>query len=743
MTGVAQSVAGLTVGLGFALLGPVRLGGMALLCAAQAFLVAVGALAQGEFWVAAVEVVEAGVIGWFGGMLPLPLEAWAATRTRGGGTRRGRTNPFTHHWSVRRPKLPPAGRLDYLRLAAGTALAILAAAIPETGLPLAVVLLGLLLLASHVLPWQQTLGIAAMQNGLVLAALATGLANGRLALVVVPWLPAMAVAALWLGDDRGRIGCLLAPRLAAWIDTALCSLALLLACALPWQIGAHGTYWRLDAPAVHVIVLLAALATAASWARRNSTPRGSNRRRARAIGGAPGVASVRGSPGTAAVAGGRSGDPAWRSRLATLVTTIWRDRGAHGPEDASVPDSHDPSRIERSHDAAAAPGKRDSTTLLGSHNAAPRDSRARTVWRNVTATIQDGRAATVRHATTVWGGCCITTVWGSRLAILTGCVVAILVTAPLLSWLGIALATAGAMADALPARVDAWRRLGLGCTGLGLALFGVVALHAAAPPLPVTGCAMLGYGTLAILAPELTVAAVALILHMRGPATEGLLLVLGLAALLIAAVGLAFLPAAVPGPAVRGRSPRGPSPRGPSPPGSSPPGSYQFVPSPLGWSPIELFARGPSTRGPQPGMWPLVALAHAGVAVFAFGLGTDAGNLAGLLQLSLLTLTECALLLARRDGVDRIFAIAGLAGVPPFGLFPSLALVLSATAASLPWLLVPLGAGLASVAWALLLHLPAERRLLPSAAWVPLALLLIVGFAMPDPLLAWFRLAAR
>ena len=81
--------------------------------------------------------------------------------------------------------------------------------------------------------------------------------------------------------------------------------------------------------------------------------------------------------------------------------------------------------------------------------------------------------------------------------------------------------------------------------------------------------------------------------------------------------------------------------------------------------------------------------------------------------------------------------------MPPFGLFPSLALIMLATAQRFPWLLLPLGAGLAAVAWRLLLQLPAERRLLASPAWLPLALLLIAGFAMPDPMLAWFRLAAR
>jgi hydrogenase-4 component F len=444
-------------------------------------------------------------------------------------------------------------------------LATLAATVPGgIGLALAVILLGLLLVASRPLPAHQALGIAAMQNGLVLAAVTAGLSNWRLALLATPLLPAAAFGALWLGGDRARTLLLSAPRLVARIDAALCGLALLLACTLPWQLGAHGPFWRLDARAAHVILLLAALAAAASWAHRDTTP-----------------------------------------------------------------------------------------------------------------------------------------IWGSRLAILAGTVLAVLSTAPLLSWLGMALATVGAAATALPVRAEAWRRLRLGCIGLGLALFGTVALHAIPPPLfgtvalhaiaplPATACVMLGYGALAVLAPELTVAAVALILRMRGPTTDILLLALGLTALLVAALSLAT-------------------------------------------------ARGSHRRTLR-----LVGLAQGGVAVFAFGLDTGGGSLAGLLQLSLLAVTQCALLLAPRGGLDRLAALAGLAGLPPFGLFPSLALILAATAARLPWLLLPLGAGLAAVAWAVLLQLPADRHLRLSPAWVPLALLLIAGFAMPDPLLTWFRLAAR
>jgi hypothetical protein len=438
-----------------------------------------------------------------------------------------------------------------LVLAVGAVLAALAATIPGTGLPLAVILLGLLLVASRALPSHRVLGIAATQNGMVLAALAAGLSNWRLAVVVVPLLPALAFGALSLGGDRARAALLYARRPGAWIDIGLCGFALLFACVLPWQAGVHGPWWRLDALAALVVLLLAALAAAGSWARRHATP-----------------------------------------------------------------------------------------------------------------------------------------IWGGQLATLAGTVLAIVSSDPLLTWLGMILATLGAVGGALPGRLEAWRGVCLGCTGLVLALFGIITLQAGVAPLPASACVMLGYGTLAVLAPELTLAAAALILRMRGAPTDDLLLALGLAGLLAGGLGLALRP--------------------------------------------------PPRRIRQ-----LAGLAQGGLAVFACGLGTDGGNLAGVLQLSFLALTQCALLLARDDGVDRLAALAGLAGMPPFGLFPSLALVLAATAASLPWLLLPVGAGLAAVAWPVLLQLPAQRRLLASAAWLPLALLLIAGFAMPDPMLAWFRAAAQ
>ena len=569
---LAQGAAGVALALGFALLAAQRFRGAVTVCAAQALAVAVAALGQGETMIALVELAQAGVLVGYGRVVQEPAA----------GAHRGAAHQDAPHGAgaARHDGLPslgvahldappsqrrqlPGGRGDTsiaqgaILVAAGAILAALAATVPGTGLAFAVVLLGLLVLAAKPRPNHQALGVIAAQSGIVLAAIVAGVSGWSRGLAVLPLLPALSFAGLWLGASRARTARLSAPAVADGIDTVVCSLALILASSLPWQLGVHGSAWRLDARAAHVILLLCALAAAASW--------------------------------------GRYGVRSARARI-----------------------------------------------------------------------------------------------WGSRLAILMGTVLAVLSDAPVQAWLGMAVAAGGTIAAALPARAEAWRRLRLGCTGLAMALFGAVALSAMPPPhVPVAtvAAAALGYSALALLAPELTVAAIALILRL--PAPPFLLLTLGLAALLVATLGLT-------------------TPEG---------GGRRLL--------------------------PLVGLAQGGVAVFAFGLGSRSGAFAGLLQLTFLALTQCALLLARPDGLDRLVALAGLAGVPPFGLFSSLALLLAATAAGAPLLLLPLGVGLAAVASAVLAHLPAERRFCVSPAWLPLALLLLCGFAMPAPWVDWFRLAAR
>jgi hydrogenase-4 component F len=135
-------------------------------------------------------------------------------------------------------------------------------------------------------------------------------------------------------------------------------------------------------------------------------------------------------------------------------------------------------------------------------------------------------------------------------------------------------------------------------------------------------------------------------------------------------------------------------------------------------------------------------LGQAGIALFAFGLGTPAGVFAGLLQLTLLTLTRAALS-GERPG---LVGIAALAGLPPFGLFASSFLVLMATVAAAPWLALPLGLGMIALAWALLGKAEKTRpaglvELAP--VWALLAVTAWLGIAMPAPVAGWFAMAAE
>ncbi|HEY1932152.1 MAG TPA: hypothetical protein VGG99_09090 [Acetobacteraceae bacterium] len=278
---------------------------------------------------------------------------------------------------------------------------------------------------------------------------------------------------------------------------------------------------------------------------------------------------------------------------------------------------------------------------------------------------------------------------GARLLVVLGAALAVALQPMPLSWLALVVAVIAAAAAALPHPAEAWRLLRLGCLGLGVALLGTAALPEAGPWAP--ACIIVGLGTLGWLAPELALTAAVLIVRQRDVASAHALLVLaGLAAMAIAGCG--------------------------------------------------LMLRRDAERLPA---W--AGFGQAGAAVFAWGIGTPDAHVAAILHLVMLALTQSAVLLARDGGLDRIAALAGLAGVPPFGLFSSLALIVAATAARSPWLVLPLAVGLGMLGWPILSRLP---RLGPVSAprsqldWIPLLLLLVAGFAMPHPVFAWLRAAA-
>ena len=288
---------------------------------------------------------------------------------------------------------------------------------------------------------------------------------------------------------------------------------------------------------------------------------------------------------------------------------------------------------------------------------------------------------------------------GVRFVAVLGVALAVFIDDPVQSWLALVIATVAAASFSLPRRTEAWRHLCLGSLGLGIALSGTIATAGASAAAPV--CTVVGLGMVACLAPELTLAAVAMIVRHLYPATEhapleALLLVAGLAALVITGCGT------------------------------------------LRW-------------GKRLSLVSLTSFGQAGVALFAFGLGTPAAHVAALTNLVLLSLTESGLLLAGEGSFAQLAATAGLAGVPPFGTFPGLALVIAETAARLPWMLLPFATALSLFVWSILTRLPAlapVRGLPPTPrptpyAWGPLVLALLVGFAMPQPIFAWLQSAAE
>jgi hydrogenase-4 component F len=172
-------------------------------------------------------------------------------------------------------------------------------------------------------------------------------------------------------------------------------------------------------------------------------------------------------------------------------------------------------------------------------------------------------------------------------------------------------------------------------------------------------------------------------------------------------------------------------------------------------------------------MFAYSSIEHMGITVFAFGIAGPLGNFAGLLQMTMHSLTKSAIFfsvghIAQVKGTQRIADMGGLtvshpllgwsliagvaaiAGLPPFGVFTSEFLLISSTFAVHPLLTVLLVAGLLISFGALFLRVvavafgeprgptaPATASYLPMAGH--LALVLIAGVWLPGPLVAWFQ----
>ena len=170
------------------------------------------------------------------------------------------------------------------------------------------------------------------------------------------------------------------------------------------------------------------------------------------------------------------------------------------------------------------------------------------------------------------------------------------------------------------------------------------------------------------------------------------------------------------------------------------------------------------------------SIEHMGIITFAFGMGGPLANFAGLLHMTMHSLTKSAIFMsvghiAQIKGTQRIEDIKGLGathpllawgfvlgvvaimGLPPLGVFMSEFLVVSSTFARQPLLAIPLVLGLLLALGALALRLlgivfgPPQGSTQPAkASYVPLfahlLLVLVAGIWLPAPLVHWFRSVA-
>jgi hydrogenase-4 component F len=170
------------------------------------------------------------------------------------------------------------------------------------------------------------------------------------------------------------------------------------------------------------------------------------------------------------------------------------------------------------------------------------------------------------------------------------------------------------------------------------------------------------------------------------------------------------------------------------------------------------------------------SIEHMGIATFAFGMGGPLANFAGLLHMTMHSLTKSAIFfavghVAQVKGTQRIADISGLsvshpmlavgvalgviaiAGLPPFGVFASEFMLVSSAFARQPLLTVILVLGLLVSLGALVLRLhdivfgePKGKVDPVKASYVPLflhlAIVLAAGVWLPDPIVRWFRAVA-
>lgn len=329
-----------------------------------------------------------------------------------------------------------------------------------------------------------------------------------------------------------------------------------------------------------------------------------------------------------------------------------------------------------------------------------------------------------------------------------------------------------------PAALEAaWKYFILGSVGIGLALFGTILIYLAARPTVGQGLKAMAWTVLVAEAPSfdpalLNLAFVFLLLgygtkvglaplhawlpdaHAEGPTPisavlSGLLLNVALYALLRFKILLAANTAALaPGALMIGM------------------GLVSIT-----FATLMLYRRRDIKR-----LFAYSSIEHMGIITFAFGMGGAVASFAGLLHMTMHSLTKSAIFFAvghvsQVKGTQNIAAIRGLteshpmlgwclilgviaiAGMPPFGLFMSEFLIITSTFAREPLLAVALVVGLLIGIGALVLHLqglafgsPVGTSASVRASYLPLVvhltLVLAAGVFLPGALVAWFTTVA-
>ncbi len=170
-------------------------------------------------------------------------------------------------------------------------------------------------------------------------------------------------------------------------------------------------------------------------------------------------------------------------------------------------------------------------------------------------------------------------------------------------------------------------------------------------------------------------------------------------------------------------------------------------------------------------MFSYSSIEHMGLMTFAFGLGGPLATFGALLHMLVHSLTKSAIFvtvghathIAGTQAIDRIrglirtqpavgwsllIGVVAIAGFPPFGVFTSEFLLLTATMQSQPWFTVALLSGLAVAFAGLFRHLhpmvygaapegqqPVQANMLP--VLIHLGLVLWLGLSIPDFLATW------